>query len=41
MIFFVLEKDISGTGGERCFPPMNAPFLTDEERERHRREKLL
>ncbi len=30
-MIFCTEKDISGSG-EKGFPPMNAPFLTDEER---------
>jgi len=32
---------MSGTGEEKVPPPMNAPFLTDEERERYRGSYLL
>jgi len=34
-------RKVFPTGEEKVPPPMNAPFLTDEERGRHRREKLL
>ena len=39
--FFQHRGKIRPAPGGESSPPMSAPFLTDEERGRHRREKLL